>query len=187
MEYNLPAVKRVVTGHNEQGQSTPIIVDDTLMSAAGPANPTKLARFWMTKETPVDNDDQKTDFKAVAPARFGLIQPNGSHAVIMDLPPGRRGPTHRTSSIDYMILISGSLTLLLDTDAHSSSPDVGTTIDVPGSVIVQRGTMHTWVNRSTTEWARCIAIIIDAKAVELEVDGDGNGEEVNVLHEEFRK
>ncbi|KAF8308051.1 hypothetical protein DL93DRAFT_2100961 [Clavulina sp. PMI_390] len=195
MDHNLPDVKRVVTGHNAQGQSTPIIVDDALMGPTpGSENPAKFARLWMTKETPASNDDQKTDFKDVMPERLGFIQPSGSHAFIIDMPPGRRGPTHRTSSIDYIILskevkavdflLSGSVTLLLDSDEHSSSPDAGTTVSVPGSIIVQRGTKHTWENRSTTEWARFVTVVLDAKPVELEVDKDGK-KEVDVLKEGF--
>ncbi|KAF8308049.1 hypothetical protein DL93DRAFT_2087461 [Clavulina sp. PMI_390] len=182
MVYDLTAVKRVITGHDSQGQSTPLIIDDATMMPFAPGAESKIARIWTTKETPVNNDDQKTDFKDVIPERFGLFQPNGSHICIIDTPPGGRSITHRTSSIDYTILISGSLTLLLDTDEHSS-PDAGTTIDIPGSIIVQRGTMHTWVNRSTTEWARCVAVAIDAKPVEVEVENDGS-KEIKLLHED---
>ncbi|KAF8308052.1 hypothetical protein DL93DRAFT_2087466 [Clavulina sp. PMI_390] len=175
MEHDLALVKRVVTGHNEHGQSTALIVEDTPMGAFVPGSddPTKLARIWLTKETPTNNDDQKTDFKEILPERFGYIQPNGSQASIVDIPPGGKSPSHRTSSIDYIILISGSLTLLLDTGADPSYPNGGTTIDVPGSIIVQRGTRHAWENRSTTEWTRFVGVMIDAKPVEIYIEKDG--------------
>ncbi|KAF8308043.1 hypothetical protein DL93DRAFT_2171391 [Clavulina sp. PMI_390] len=180
--YNLPVAKRVITGHNDQGQSTAIVVEDAVMQQFVPGSDTKLTRYWMTKETPASNDDQKTDFKEVIPQRFGLVQPNGSQACMIDLPPGRRSPNHRTSSIDYVILISGSLTLFLDTDSQEDA--TGTTISVPGSIVVQRGTRHWWINPSETEWARYVAIMIDAKPVELEVEKDGK-KEAEVLEEGF--
>ncbi|KAF8308045.1 hypothetical protein DL93DRAFT_2087451 [Clavulina sp. PMI_390] len=151
MDYNLPIVKRVITGHNARAQSTPIIFDDIVMESFIPGSDTKLGRVWTTKETPANNDDQKTDLKEFVPERLGLVQPNGSQICILDTPPGWRSSIHRTSSIDYIILVSGAITLLLDTDDHSSSPDVGTTISVPGSIIVQRGTRHMWENRSKAE------------------------------------
>ncbi|KAF8308035.1 hypothetical protein DL93DRAFT_2159258 [Clavulina sp. PMI_390] len=181
--YDFPPVKRVITGHDEQGQSTTLIVEDAIMEPfiPGSDDPTKLTRFWMTRETPANNDDQKTDFKNVIPERFGFIQPNGSQACMVDLPPRARYPNHRTSSIDYVILISGAVTLFLDTD----EPGKGTTIDVPGSVVVQRGTHHSWENPSTTEWARYVAVMIDAKPVEVEVEKEGGRKEVEVLKEGF--
>ncbi|KAF8308048.1 hypothetical protein DL93DRAFT_2087458 [Clavulina sp. PMI_390] len=180
MSNTLPVPKRVITGHNAQGQSTAIIVEDAPTGPFMPGSETKIARLWTTKETPANNDDQKTDFKDVIPERFGLVQPNGSQACIIDTPPGGGSPTHRTSSIDYIILISGTLTLLLDTDDRSS-PDAGTTLSVPGSIFVQRGTKHTWMNRSTTEWVRFVAVMIDAKPVDVEKDG----KEVEALREGF--
>jgi mannose-6-phosphate isomerase-like protein (cupin superfamily) len=44
------------------------------------------------------------------------------------------------------------------------------TISEPGSVTVQRGTLHRWENRGK-EWVRFVAVMIDAKPVEVEVDG----------------
>ncbi|KAF8308047.1 hypothetical protein DL93DRAFT_2087456 [Clavulina sp. PMI_390] len=185
MDYNLPTIKRVITGHDTQAQSTPIFIDEAVMKPIIPGSDTQIGRIWTTKQTPANNDDQKTDFKEVIPERFGLVQPNGSQMCIVDTPPGGRSPIHRTSSLDYVILISGSLTLLLDTDGHSSSPEVGTTLSIPGSIVVQRGTQHAWENRSTTEWSRHIAVMIDAKEVEIEVEKDGQ-KHAEVLKEGFQ-
>lgn len=46
---------------------------------------------------------------------------------------------HRTVSLDYGVLISGELECLLDSGETRSVH--------PGDVVVQRGTMHQWVNR----------------------------------------
>jgi quercetin dioxygenase-like cupin family protein len=77
------------------------------------------------------------------------------HAVrrIVDMPPGRRSPMHRTSSLDYGIVISGEVHLELDE---------GRTVKlVAGDVVVQRGTIHAWDNRSS-DFARMAFVLISA-------------------------
>jgi naringenin degradation protein FdeH len=60
---------------------------------------------------------------------------------------------HTTKTIDYVILLSGRVTLLLDKGE----------VDLkPFDVVVQRGTNHGWVNRGT-EPALFAAVLIDAK------------------------
>jgi mannose-6-phosphate isomerase-like protein (cupin superfamily) len=61
---------------------------------------------------------------------------------------------HKTDSIDYLVVISGSMHMLMEegeVELH------------PGDCIVQRGTNHAWVNRSGKP---CLiaAVLIDAKA-----------------------
>jgi len=60
---------------------------------------------------------------------------------------------HKTDSIDYLVVISGEMTMAME---H------GETLLRPGDCIVQRGTNHAWINRSS---APCLiaAILIDAK------------------------
>lgn len=60
---------------------------------------------------------------------------------------------HRTETIDYGIVISGSITLLLD-EEEIIIPENG--------VIIQRGTNHAWSNR-TDQVCRIAFILIDAK------------------------
>ena len=59
---------------------------------------------------------------------------------------------HKTKTIDYIILLSGEVTLLLDGDERLLKP-----LDV----VIQRGTNHAWINRGK-EPALLAAILIDA-------------------------
>ena len=52
-------IKRVITGHNEKGQSTAVFVDEPQMKQLRPAVPTLTGRLWLTRETPANNDDSK--------------------------------------------------------------------------------------------------------------------------------
>jgi uncharacterized cupin superfamily protein len=60
---------------------------------------------------------------------------------------------HKTRTIDYIVLLSGEVTLMLDKGE----------VDLkPFDVVVQRGTNHAWVNRGK-EVARAAFVLLDAK------------------------
>ncbi|MFD2429428.1 cupin domain-containing protein [Sphingobium scionense] len=63
----------------------------------------------------------------------------------------RHASFHRTRSIDYGILLSGSITLMMDE---------GETVAHAGDIIIQRGTNHGWINRSGAP-CRIAFILID--------------------------
>jgi quercetin dioxygenase-like cupin family protein len=60
---------------------------------------------------------------------------------------------HQTKTIDYIILLEGDVTLILDEDEVRLKPF---------NVVVQRGTNHAWVNNGT-EPALLIAVLIDSE------------------------
>ena len=60
---------------------------------------------------------------------------------------------HKTKTIDYIILLKGDVTLLLDNDEVRLKPF---------DVVVQRGTNHAWVNNGE-EPALLIAVLIDSE------------------------
>ena len=65
----------------------------------------------------------------------------------------RRPSMHKTKTIDYIILLKGDVTLLLDEDEVRLKPF---------NVVVQRGTNHAWVNNGS-EPALLIAVLIDSE------------------------
>ncbi len=67
----------------------------------------------------------------------------------------RHPAMHKTATVDYIILISGRVTMLLD----RAQVDLE-----PGDVVVQRGTNHAWVNRGA-EPAVLAGILVDAEPV----------------------
>lgn len=149
-------VRRIVTGHDAQGRS--VIVDDTSTVMAG-----VLHELWVTSSTPakfggtpglgplpVDLEPPRGG----TVVRFVRLQPtegvsredlehtyaqafadiHASHARVDT----RRHPAmHKTRTLDYGIVLSGEVTLLLD---------VGERKLKPFDVVIQRGTNHGWVN-----------------------------------------
>ena len=72
---------------------------------------------------------------------------------ITEFAPGAPKFMHRTETVDYALLLSGECDLELDS---------GEVVHLkPGDVVVQRGTMHAWVNNGPAP-AVFAFILIDA-------------------------
>ena len=81
---------------------------------------------------------------------------NGTVFRIVRYEPGVTPRNHRTDSIDYAVVISGAIEMELDD---------GVIVKLKaGDVLVQRGTIHNWVNRGTEP---CVVafVLISAKPV----------------------
>jgi mannose-6-phosphate isomerase-like protein (cupin superfamily) len=70
----------------------------------------------------------------------GTPPPEGTVLRIIEYGPGVAPRNHRTSTIDYAVVISGEIDMELDE---------GTVHLKSGDVLVQRGTIHNWVNRGS--------------------------------------
>ncbi|MGH9046006.1 MAG: cupin domain-containing protein [Acidimicrobiales bacterium] len=112
---------------------------------------------WNTNETPAPlgaREDEPTDRHIVVPpAANGTIvrfcrfdPPDPGNAVTPGL-------MHRTETVDYGVVVSGEITLVLD---DGSETPLG-----PGDVVVQRGTDHAWTNRSGAP-ALVAFVLVDA-------------------------
>lgn len=102
----------------------------------------RVVEFAPEKDVRADYDTRLSLMRALDLAPEGAPRDRPRH-------PGM----HRTRTIDYAIVVSGEIDLLLDeTDVHLQV----------GDVVVQRGTNHAWVNRGV-EPCRIAFILIDAK------------------------
>ena len=84
-----------------------------------------------------------------------LVNPNGTILRYVDFAPGYTCAMHRTKSLDYGIVLEGELEMILD------SGEIG--VMKRGDVAIQRAAMHSWRNRSKTEWARMIFVLQDCE------------------------
>jgi quercetin dioxygenase-like cupin family protein len=78
---------------------------------------------------------------------------NGTRFAVIDFPPGSAGHMHRTETIDYVVVVAGTIDMDMDDSTVSLSA---------GDVMVQRGTNHAWVNRGTAP-ARLAFVLVDAR------------------------
>jgi quercetin dioxygenase-like cupin family protein len=85
------------------------------------------------------------------------MPPSGHLLRIIDIYPpsqgGHRTVMHRTKTVDYVVVIEGEITLILD-DSE--------VVLRQGEAVVQRGTNHAWENRSDA-MARMAFFHIDAE------------------------
>lgn len=132
----MPArVRRVVTGHDANGRAV-VKRDEALeLDSRGSRANVSARVIWTSEAFPVDNTgDEDTSDRAA-----GLTLANGTVFRIVEFAPGNAPRLHRTDSIDYAIVISGEIDMELDDNevVHLAA----------GDVLVQRGTIHNWVNK----------------------------------------
>ncbi|KAH8434133.1 cupin domain-containing protein [Aspergillus melleus] len=162
----LPQIHRFIATHDTTGKAIySTSLPERMQFWQVSDDPTMPVGFFLGHTVsifpvPLANDQDLTDYKTTF-ARSqdsGLVKRGGIVMRYVDYPPGCRSPMHRTVSLDYGFVLVGELDCLLD------DGEVRTVR--PGDVVVQRGTMHQWVNRSETEWARMVYVLIDATAAE---------------------
>ena len=143
--------RRIVTGHDAQGRA--IVESERRLRAQPVPNDTAwFNKIWSTESWPCDNQDS-TDG---AERDTGLASTNGSVLRIVEMAPGHRSPMHRTQSLDYGIVLAGEIDLELD-EGRIVSLNVG-------DVVVQRGTIHAWINRGDSP-ARMAFVLLSAAPV----------------------
>lgn len=161
-------IRRVVTGHDADGKSV-VVFDDV-------HDYKRRVQIWTTEGSPADNSGEVTD-TALRETRLEA-PPQGSLFWLVELPPSRefapgaaaetaerlaaegavthrdgRPGMHTTRTIDYMVVLDGEVTLLLDE---------GEVTLHKYDTVVQRGTAHHWENRGT-EPARLAFVLLDAQ------------------------
>ena len=169
-------VRRVLTGHDAEGKST-IIADGFAanMKEMPPGSGLAVTELWETS-VPADNAGRQD-----AGNRKVRLEPpqNGTLFRIVEFPPdaqwqsrpdardwakaldathapdrSSRDPMmHKTSTVDYIVVLKGEIYAILDK---------GETLLKPGDVFVQRGTNHSWSVRGNEP---CIVavVLVDAK------------------------
>ncbi|MFK8251820.1 cupin domain-containing protein [Ancylobacter terrae] len=128
-------IRRIVTGHDENGKSV-VTIDEIASNVISRREKHASCVMWSTGEFPSDNlAGEDGSRRTVA-----TCDPNGSVFRIVKYDPGVAPRVHRTESIDYAVVISGEIDMELDEGVIHLKQ---------GDVLVQRGTMHNWVNRGT--------------------------------------
>jgi quercetin dioxygenase-like cupin family protein len=143
--------RRVVTGHDADGRS--VVLEDEEAPRSHRLPGATFHEVWSTGETPAPvaptEEREPTERPLVTPPDAG-----GTIVRVVDLEPGSTSPMHRTQTIDYGIVLSGDVLLVLD-DGSETALGVG-------DVVVQRGTNHAWTNSGDTT-ARMAFVLVDGR------------------------
>lgn len=170
-------MRRIITGHNEKGESVVTFEGPPARSIGEDVG--GLFEIWNTDGKDVistDDFDRADQDIILSPpdggTKFRYFQinplPEGvAEEILQELAADafekigaahhrvdtRKHPAmHKTETIDYIILLKGDVSLILDNEE----------VDLkPFDVVVQRGTNHAWVNNGD-EPALLIAVLIDS-------------------------
>jgi len=178
----LPATssfRRVVTGKDASGKAIVLFDDAGKRVRASRELGNTLTLLWVADSTPANlsgNADAADRDIGVEPPANGSIFRIVEYAPEKDIPSdyatrirlmrergvGPEGESrdkprhpgmHRTKTIDYAVILSGEIDMLLDdSEVHLKA----------GDAVVQRGTNHAWVNRGDQP-CRVAFILIDGK------------------------
>ena len=171
-------MRRIVTGHNALGKSI-ITIDGPPARSIG-EDVGGLFEIWNTDGMPIETTDNvdRADSEIILspPAngtkfRYFQINPTPEGVpwdVLQDLAAqafdrigaahhridtSKHPAMHKTETVDYIILLKGDVSLLLDEEEVRLQPF---------DTVVQRGTNHAWVNNGS-EPALLIAVLIDSE------------------------
>jgi quercetin dioxygenase-like cupin family protein len=144
--------RRVITGHDASGRAV-VAIDEVAKNLVSSRPGATAGVVWTTEGFPVDNSGEED----AGLRKTGTTLDNGTVFRILELAPGVSPRNHRTDSIDYAVVMSGEVDMELDdATVHLKA----------GDVLVQRGTIHNWVNRGTEP---CVIafVLIAAKPVTI--------------------
>jgi quercetin dioxygenase-like cupin family protein len=145
-------LRRVVTGHDANGKAV-VKIDEVSQNLSTGRPGRSACVVWTTESFPANNTGEADE----GLRQVGTTLKNGTVFRVIEFSPGVAPRNHRTDSIDYAVVMSGEIDMELDdTVVHLKA----------GDVLVQRGTIHNWVNRGTEPCVMAF-ILIDAKPVEV--------------------
>jgi mannose-6-phosphate isomerase-like protein (cupin superfamily) len=170
-------IRRVVTGLDANNKAV-VLFDSRLPLASGPYG-LASTNMWITDSYPPAFTFTQDD---PAKKPIGISPPdNGTKFRVVEFPPldaateakmdpeflmktvGDKAPArgvkvthplmHRTRSLDYAVVLSGEIDMMLDeTSVHLK----------PGDTVVQQATNHAWINRGK-EPCRILFVLMDSK------------------------
>lgn len=142
-----PSIRRIVTGHDEQGKA--IVEIDEVCSRYRQGRPNGyVCNVWTTDTSPANNNGHVD--AGQREGKFSVIE-NGTVFRILDFHPGVQQRVHRTDSVDYIVVMSGEIDMELESgeEVHLKA----------GDVMVQRGTVHNWINRGTETCVMAVVLV----------------------------
>jgi quercetin dioxygenase-like cupin family protein len=144
-------LRRVITGHDASGRAI-VTIDEVATHLVSGRPGATSCNVWTTEGFPAGNDGADD----AGQRQVATTLANGTIFRVIEFAPGLAARNHRTDSIDYITVISGEIDMELD----------GSVVHLKaGDVMVQRGTIHNWINRGT---APCVlsVVLVAAKSVQ---------------------
>jgi hypothetical protein len=169
-------IRRVVTGLDANNKSV-VMFDNRMPLQSGPLG-LSATNLWVTNTyplgfsfkddtsaipvgvSPLDNGTKfrVVEFPPLDAATEAKMEPGFLMKMVGPVAPARGLPVtyplmHRTRSVDYAVVLSGEIDMMLDDSVVHLKP---------GDTIVQQATNHAWVNHGT-EMCRILFVLMDSK------------------------
>jgi uncharacterized cupin superfamily protein len=144
-------LRRIVTGHDASGKAV-VKIDELCKNVISRRPKHSSCVVWTTASLPADVSGDEDG----AARKVATSDPGGTVFRIVQYEPGVAPRVHRTESIDYAVVVSGEIDMELDD---------GLVVHLKqGDTLVQRATIHNWVNRGSQP---CVIafVLIAAKPV----------------------
>jgi quercetin dioxygenase-like cupin family protein len=146
-------LRRVVTGHDAKGKAK-VLIDEQVSNVFSHRPGAEFSVIWSTDTLPANNDGSEDPSRK----EIGTTIPGGSVFRVVSFGPGVTPRNHRTDSIDYAVVMSGEIDMALDDETVRLKA---------GDVLVQRGTVHNWINNGSVPCVIAFALV-SAKPVEID-------------------
>jgi quercetin dioxygenase-like cupin family protein len=157
-------LSRHITAHDGKGISK--FIPDHIISSKAPwqdIGPDVVQHLlWGTTRSPVQMTDD-ADVKAYTSGVIktsDIVTPNGTNIRLLDFAPGFESAMHRTYSIDYGVVIHGTI------ESHMDGGEVRR--GKPEDIFIQRRTNHRLRNPSKTDWTRMFFVVVAAAPLVVE-------------------
>lgn len=161
----LPSIRQLITTHDQATGKAILSSGRDAVWRSHRGGEAYMTETFSTAQFPANlNDDADihsheafvVEGKTKTPS---LVREGGTVCRVVDLCPGNVPAMHRTRSLDYGVVLEGTVELILDSgEVHTMRR---------GDVAVQRATMHAWRNASDTEWARMLFVLQDCLPVQI--------------------
>ncbi len=151
----LPPPRIVIASHNEEGKS--VFSRDSDAPLFGPFGPkaSQFTTLFTSDAVPASNTAPLPPLVTSSIPRPG---PKGTLFGTTDMAPHATSPFHRTSTLDYMVVLKGEIVARLDDGVETTIKE--------GEMMVQMGTIHAWENK-TDQWCRMLFVMLAAEKVVL--------------------
>lgn len=169
-------IRRVVVGL-DAGNKSVVMFDSRMPLQAGPMG-LRATNLWVTNSyplgfsfkddtsaipvgiSPLDNGTKfrVVEFPPLDAATEAKMEPGFLMKAVGPVAPARGLPVthplmHRTRSVDYAVVLSGEIDMMLDDSLVHLKP---------GDTVVQQATNHAWVNHGT-ETCRILFVLMDSR------------------------
>jgi len=147
-------IRRIVTGHHANGKAR-VLIDEPVKNVISLRPGAHSSVIWSNDTLPANNDGNEDP----TGKKISTTIDGGAVFRVISFGPGVTPRNHRTDSLDYAVVMAGEIDMVLDDETVRLRA---------GDVMVQRGTVHNWINNGSVP---CVIAFVLISAKPVEIDG----------------